>query len=133
MFNIIWAVNVTKKEKMKMKIKMKLIMSGVTMIIYMLVLTGCGSSANRVLIVGIEKSIDDSMGIVLFEKALKSGGQVAITVDEIRDSDPDFESKYTLKKDGVYFTRGAVINYVSDHGWSYHTMLGGSMLFKKAQ
>ena len=93
-------------------------------------LTGCDRS-EQVLIVSLEDSRDDSYGIDLFRKALENGGQVAITVEEIRDSDPDFEAKYAISRKGSYFTMGATINYITSHGWTFYSREFGGLIFKK--
>jgi hypothetical protein len=93
-------------------------------------LAGCNMS-ERVLIVSLEDSRDDSYGMDLFRKALERGGQVAITVEEIRDSDPDFEANYAISRNGSYFKMGATINYITSHGWTFYSREFGGLIFKK--
>jgi len=107
------------------------------LIFFAFIISGCGKSGNHagnhVLIVQIEDSTTDSYGIKLFNQALKSGGQVPITVSEIRSAYPDFEEKYTIAKNGEYYTQGAVINFITDHGWQFKSRDFGGIVFVKTK
>jgi hypothetical protein len=109
------------------------------LVVYVLLAIGVASIVgsrsfveNRVLIVRIADTDEDSHGIELFKKALKQGGEVEITVSEIRDEFSEFESDYAItSEDGTYYVRGTILNFVAGHGWRLHSIFEDGIIFQK--
>ncbi len=92
------------------------------------------SNDNRVLIINWKTSEEESFGIEAFNNALKSGGQVPITLDEVVNSNRDYIEQYCAitGKDNKYLLQGAVINYIIDNGWRLHSSGLGILNFESA-
>ncbi len=75
----------------------------------------------KVLVVLVEKEIKDSFGILAFDKALDIGGQVSITIDEVKDSNYDFTDYTVTNQEGSYYTNGALLNFITSKNWNYHS------------
>ena len=90
------------------------------------------SRGERVLIVNLTESTSESFGMDRFDAALKNGGHISITIAEIRSRYPDFETRYAIMgPDGKFFTHGALINFVADRGWKFHSRDFGGIIFTK--
>jgi hypothetical protein len=94
--------------------------------------SACRQAPDQVLILGTVDDPSKSYGIEAFDRALANGGQVEITVDDIRNKYPKFESTYTIvDREGKFFIQGAVINFVVDHGWRFHSRDFGGLVFTR--
>lgn len=92
------------------------------------------SNDNRVLIINWKTSEEESFGIEAFNNALKRGGQVPITLDEVIKSNRDYIEQYCaiVGKDDKYLLQGAIINYIIDNGWRLHSSGLGILNFESA-
>lgn len=66
------------------------------------------------------------------EKALVSGGQIKITIEALRELDPEFDNKYTVvNNEENFMTLGALINFLNDRGWKYQDFNMGLLVMVK--
>lgn len=84
----------------------------------------------KVLIITLEDDKKASSGLKLFQQALKKGGQVKITVDEIQIAYPEFSEFTLLNTEGQFLVNGAVINFIISQGWEFESInIGGVLVF----
>ena len=107
-------------------------------------ISACGESTatGRVLIIEHLDRLEGqelqerSLGIEAFRRALNSGGHVAISFDEILENDP-LANNYIVGRQVTindeagleWFPLGALINYVVDRGWRFHSYDGSASFF----
>jgi len=107
-----------------MKLKMFVLVLLVTSFVF---LNSCGKkkedskNLGKILVVLVEKDKKDSFGILAFNKALEIGGQISITIDEVKDSNYDFINYAVTNEEGSYYTNGALLNYITSKNWNYHS------------
>jgi len=66
------------------------------------------------------------------EKAFKTGGQVDVTIEMLREMDPEFDNKYaTFNNENKFRTIGALISFLNDRGWQFQELTLGMLVMVK--
>lgn len=93
---------------------------------------GTKGDDGRLLFVGTTRDRNESFGIDKFEKALKTGGDVVITVEEIIERHSSFEDEYAISgPDKKYRIRSAIVNFITSRGWRYAETDGDRVVFRR--
>lgn len=66
------------------------------------------------------------------EKAFKNGGAVDVSIEMLREIDPEFDAKYAISNnEGNFKPIGALISFLNDRGWKYQELSLGMLVMVK--
>ena len=69
---------------------------------------------------------------VNIEKAFKVGGAVDVSIEMLREIDPQFDNNYTtVNNEGNFKPIGAIINFLNARGWKYQEFDMGMLVMVK--
>jgi len=102
-------------------------------------LSGCGEAnkKSKILMIEVVKSGDEKGEDELkfskesIEKALKNGGQIKLSTDDLKESYPEWELYGATSTDGRHYIRGTMVNFISSLGWHFHSIQWGTIVFTK--
>lgn len=85
------------------------------------------SSGQEVLMVDLTEDVEDAMPAAVFDEALRSGGMVKVNFDDLRSVHPEIED--TVHDNGTFYPLGALTNYITRSGWTFHSASFGNLIF----
>jgi len=66
------------------------------------------------------------------ELAIKNGGAIDLSIEMLREIDPEFDSKYTVvNNEGNFKPIGAIISFLNEKGWQYQEFSLGMLVMVK--
>jgi len=66
------------------------------------------------------------------EKAFKTGGQVDVTIEMLREMDPEFDKKYAIfNNENSFRTIGSLVSFLNDRGWKFQELSLGLLVMVK--
>lgn len=79
-----------------------------------------------------EQKTTEAFSRETIERAFNSGGAVDVTIENLREIDPQFDTKYAISNnEGNFKTYGALVNFLNDRGWKYHELNLGMLVMIK--